>query len=87
MPEHFILALKQMAILSQVTTKVFYLILQYRVFNYTISTPKEGSWIQVKIIFQRIFLYHLTNTYLPSACLVIIFNYEIDKTVIFLFCN
>jgi hypothetical protein len=41
-----------------------------------------GSLLRVKLTLQRIFLYHLTNTYLPSTCLVSFTN--ISSLVIFL---
>ena len=44
---------------------------KYRVYSHSLVSLNKGSWIQVKVTFQRIYLYHLTNTYMPSACLVI----------------
>ena len=52
---------------------------QFYVSNVSMSTDESGSVCEVGIVLQRIYLYHLTNTYLPTFSLLVI----VDITLFF----
>ena len=47
-------------------------LLQFTVSNFTISGFENDSVIEVEFTLQRMVMFHLVNTYMPTACILII---------------
>jgi hypothetical protein len=47
-------------------------LVQFNVLDYTMTATEDASRIFIKTKFKRIFIYHLTNTYMPTTTLLII---------------
>lgn len=46
-------------------------LLQFTVSNFTISGSKNDSVIEVEFTLQRMVMFHLVNTYMPTVCIMI----------------
>ena len=43
---------------------------QFTIYNKTMIGSAQGSQVHVRITLQRVFIFHLTNTYMPGLFLV-----------------
>jgi glycine receptor len=46
-------------------------LLQFTVSNFTISGSKNDSIIEVEFTLQRMVMFHLVNTYMPTVCIMV----------------
>ena len=56
---------------GEITYEGTKLLTQFYVYDYRMTTANRNNTLKVELLLQRIFLYHLTNTYLPTISLMV----------------